>query len=207
MFWLFLRSLFSHTFTYVGAALLIAGLYATISNRVLLLAPKWFLLAGFFCLYLGGSQAWKDEHRNTESVIAQRKQTEIEKNVLQAQLDLKDRQLAYLRAHQTADSERKLQESAEITRLMSEGNSLMEECLIRSRNDADLADRANRWEAEADGALAAFDPSLAARFKTSVGTPYTHPPVNGANEAVWNFVNRRVQALASIQQDLNNPAG
>lgn len=207
MIFIFLRSLFSHYASYIGVALGLAGAYSKVSNKPLLLAPKWFLLAGVVFLSVGGFQGWRDEHRNTETVIAQRKQSEIEKNALQSQLDQKQRQLAYLRARRTAESDRKDELTAVITRLMSDGNNLMQECLIKSRNDADLADRANRWEADAAEALAAFDPSLAARFKTSVGTPYLHPPVKGANEAVWNFLNRRVQALGTIMQDLKDRTG
>jgi hypothetical protein len=201
---LFLRSLFSHTFSYVGIALLLAGAYSKIFNQLLLLAPKWFLLAGVVCLSVGGSQAWKDEHKNTEVLILQRKQAEIAINALQEKLDATQRQLEYLKTHLSADSDRKAREIEVVERLMEDGNHLMEECLLKKRNDADLADRANRWEAEATQMLAGFDPSLAARLKTSVGAPFVHPPTNGANENVWNFVNQRVQALATILQELKS---
>lgn len=204
MIWLFLRSLFSHTFSYVGAVLVLAGAYVKISNKVLLLAPKWLLLAGVVFLSVGGSQAWKDEHKNTATVIAQRQQAEIQKNALQAKLDESQNQLAYLRAHPPGVSDKKAQERAAITHLMDDGNNLMEQCLLKKRNDADLADRANRWEVQAAQTLEAYDPSFGARFKTAVGTPYVHPPTNGANEVVWNFVNNRVQTLASILQDLKD---
>lgn len=203
MIFIFLRSLFSHTFSYVGAALVLAGALEKILNKRIL-PPKWLLLAGLLCLFVGGSQAWKDEHKNTETVIAQRKQTEIDKNALQAKLDESRRQLEFLKTHQAVELDKKQKERATIANLIEDGNHLMEECLLKQRNNADLADRANRWEAEATQQLAAFDPSLAARFKTAVGTPFVHAPISGANDVVWNFVNNRVQALASIQHDLGD---
>jgi hypothetical protein len=153
---------------------------------------------------VGGSQAWKDEHKNTESVIAQRKQAEIDNNALQAKLDKSQRQLEFLKTHQAVESDKKQKERVTISGLIEDGNHLMEECLLKQRNDVDLADRANRWEAEATRLLAAFDPSLAARFKTTVGTPFVRAPTKGANDVVWNFVNNRVQTLASILHDLND---
>ncbi len=204
MIWPFLRSLFGHTFSYVGAALVLAGALEKILNKRFLLTPKWLLVAGLLCLYVGGSQAWKDEHKNTQTVIAQRKQAEIDKNALQAKLEESQRQVELLKTHQAVESDKKQKERATIAELMEDGNHLMQECLLRHRNDADLADRANRWEADAMHQLAAFDPSLAARFKTAVGTPFVHAPVSGANDVVWNFVNNRVQTLAGILQDLND---
>ena len=183
---------------------MLAGALEKILNKRFLLAPKWLLVAGLLCLLVGGSQAWKDEHKNTETVIAQRKQAEIENNALQAKLVESQRQVELLKTHQAVESDKKQKERATIASLMEDGNHLMEECLLRQRNDADLADRANRWEADAMHQLAAFDPSFAARFKTAVGTPYVHPPIRGANEVVWNFVNNRVQTLASILHDLND---
>jgi hypothetical protein len=201
---LFIRSLFSHTLTYVGVVLLLAGAYSKISNKLLLLAPKWLLLAGMVCLSLGSFLAWRDEHKNTETVIAQRQQAEIEKNALQANLDESQRQLELLRKFEAEEPDKRARERAEIVRLIEAGNSLMQECLLKTRNDADLADQANRWEAETILALAGVDPSLAARFKTSVGTPHVHPPTNGANEVVWNFMNNRIQTLSTILHDLGN---
>ncbi len=204
MIWLFLRGLFSHTFSYVGVALVLAGALGKILNKRVLLTPKWLLVAGLLCLLVGGSQAWKDEYQNTETVIAQRKQAEIDNNALQARLDESRRQVEFLKTHQAVESDKKQKERATIADLMDAGNHLMEECLLRRRNDADLADRANRWEADAMQQLAAFNPSFAARFKTAVGTPHAHPPVSGSNEVVWNFVNNRVQTLASILHDLGD---
>ena len=201
---IFIRSLFSHTFSYVGAALVLAGALEKILNKRLLLPPKWLVVAGLVCLFVGGSQAWKDEHKNTETVIAQRKQAEIGNNALRSKLDESRSQLEFLKTHQAVESDKKQKERATIAGLIEDGNHLMEECLLKHRNDADLADRANRWEADAMQQLAAFDPSLAARFKTAVGTPFVHAPVSGANDVVWNFVNNRVQALASILHDLND---
>lgn len=201
---IFLRSLFSHYVSYVGVALALFAVYEKISNKLLLLAPKWAVVVGLVLLSVGGFQAWKDEHRNTQTVIAQRQQAEIQKNALQAKLDESQGQLEYLRTHPAGESDKKAQERAAITHLMDDGNNLMEECLLKKRNDADLADRANRWDVQATQTLAGFDPSFAARFKTAVGTPYTHPPTNGANDVVWNFVNNRVQTLASILQDLRD---
>jgi hypothetical protein len=202
--WPFLRSLFSHTFSFVGAALLLAGALEKIINKRFLLPPKWLVVAGLLCLSVGGSQAWKDEHRNTGTVIAQRKQAEIDKNALQSKLDDSQHQIELLKTHQAVESDKLQKERATIASLMEEGNHLMQECLLRRRNDVDLADRANRWEADAIQQLAAFDPSFAARFKTAVGTPFVHAPVSGANDVVWNFVNNRVQTLAAILHDLND---
>lgn len=204
MIFIFIRSLFSHTFSYVGAALVLAAALEKILNKRFLLPPKWLLVAGLLCLFVGGSQAWKDEHKNTESVVAQRKQADIDKNALQAKLDESQRQVEFLKTHQAVESDKKQKERATISSLMEDGNHLMQECLLRHRNDAGLADRANRWEADAMQQLAAFDPSFAARFKTAVGTPFVHAPVSGANDVVWNFVNNRVQTLASILHDLND---
>jgi len=59
----------------------------------------WFFAAGL--LFVGAYQAWLDEHHNTEMVIAQRQQAEIEKGDLQRKLGGKDAQIDYLKSHQT----------------------------------------------------------------------------------------------------------
>jgi len=98
--WLFLSALAAHwLFTFGGIALVIFGLIEKYRHKETEKRVYWGVAVAL--LVVASYQAWLDEHNNTANVIDQRKQAEIDKNRLQAESDDKQRQIDYLKAHQT----------------------------------------------------------------------------------------------------------
>jgi arginine exporter protein ArgO len=69
-FFLFISDLFHQALFYVGvlgtAVFLIEKLWRPIERK------RWFVSAGLICLFVACYQGWLDEHRNTETVIAEK---------------------------------------------------------------------------------------------------------------------------------------
>jgi arginine exporter protein ArgO len=69
-FFLFISDLFHQVLFYLGVVgtgvFLIEKLWKPIERK------RWFVIAGLICLFVACYQGWLDEHRNTETVIAEK---------------------------------------------------------------------------------------------------------------------------------------
>jgi hypothetical protein len=95
---LFLSALAAHwLFTFGGVALVAFGVIEKYRHKETHKRIYWGVAVGL--LMVASYQAWNDEHRNTEDVIKQRQQAEIDKNVARSQADERQKQIEYLAAH------------------------------------------------------------------------------------------------------------
>ena len=115
--YLFISNLFSHAFAWIGAVLTVIGVIEKLTNKTIAISPKWVVVLGAVFLSIGSFQAWRDEHNNTQAVIEQRRQAEIDKGVLQGKLDDKQSRIEYLEAHQTFQASINMPKSSPHTHL------------------------------------------------------------------------------------------
>jgi hypothetical protein len=91
----------------------------------------------------------------------------------------------------------------QIAALINEGNGIKAACGAATTPEAEAENAANLWAQNALNYLDSIEASYSARFNASSGPSYAGVG-QGTKGNVWNYVNRRVQTLTQLLQELRD---
>jgi hypothetical protein len=91
----------------------------------------------------------------------------------------------------------------QIAVLINEGNGIKQACSAPATKEAEAENTANLWAKKTFSYLASIEPSYSARFDASEGPSYGGVG-SGTKGNVWNYVNKRIQTLAQLLQELKD---
>jgi hypothetical protein len=68
----FAQNVLAHHLSWIGGLLTVLGVGELVLGKKILLSAKWVLRLGIVFLFIACCQAWFDEHRNVQNLIAEK---------------------------------------------------------------------------------------------------------------------------------------
>jgi Ca2+-binding RTX toxin-like protein len=112
---------------------------------------------------------------------------------------------------QKLQREKRRDERAKIAIFLSQGLALQQRCLSMQVDNSVFQD-GNEWSKNTYHYLLTIDPSFSARFDASQGNNYSHGatvngtyvPMPAGNDDEWNFLNKRMDTLKKLLEELKD---